>query len=75
MRSMTRTPDQLADALNDAVSGRGDATVAEVVFEIMDDVLDSVRLAMQNDPRVDDFAAHDVMTVVNDYISNHYGEL
>lgn len=73
------TPDDLMQWFSDLVNGtdnHGDLSAADVVHMIVEDVLDSVRLAITEGPIVcTDEEADEVVGTVLDYYGNHYGEL
>lgn len=73
------TAGQLCSSFHDLANGRDDLggrSAADVVHLIVEDVLDSVRLAITEGPLVcTDREADEVLDTVKDYYSNHYGDL
>ncbi|MGI6797940.1 hypothetical protein [Gordonia sihwensis] len=67
-----RHPDQIMADLQQALAGRSDLDAMELVFEVVDDVRSSYRLALEDHLTAGQIAA--VETTIDDYIGNHYGD-
>lgn len=65
------TPDERMQYLRDAETASGQ-DILGVVWEIIGDVLGSVRLALS--PHTGSTFVENVMMEVEDYIANHYGD-
>ena len=60
-----RTPDEIkSDLMDEVMPGASKESVQHLVWEVIEDVIDSFKLA-GTDP--------DIITTVEDYVSNHYG--
>lgn len=70
---MPRTPDALLADFDKGIKGQADIDMYDVLWEILDDVRSSYRLAMKMHDFHDDYV-EDVDKTVFDYIVNHYGE-
>ena len=69
-----RTPDEIMSDFDAAVSGQVDIDPREILWEILADVQDSYRLAMENVPQIDGDTIEEVAGTVTDYLVNHYGD-
>ena len=66
-------PDELVDAFLSAAKGQAAADPYDILWGIIDDILDSVRLAVT--AAVDSPAVQrEIIDTVTDYVTNHYGE-
>jgi hypothetical protein len=63
-------PDRLIENFEEAAFGRNDSSISDCVWDIIYDILDSVKLALGDAPN-----AEEVMETVEDYLTNSYGEL
>lgn len=68
---MTRTAADISNDLDTALAGRADIDAMDVIGELVDDVLDSVRLAL-SEHDVGQAVIDDVVATVRDYATNHY---
>lgn len=66
-----RMPDEIMADLDRGIRGVADIDVMDCVWEIIDDILDSVRLA---DERQTGTETLEVWATVTDYVSTHYGD-
>lgn len=68
-----RTPDEIMSDFDAAVSGQADIDPREILWEILADVQDSYRLAMESTavPLID---IEEITGTVTDYLVNHYGD-
>lgn len=67
-----RSPDEIMSDLDQAIRGVADFDTRELVFELIDDLRSSYRLAIA--PHlVDTSAAAAIETEISDHIANHYG--
>ncbi len=73
-RSMSdlRSPNEFLPELLAGIKGEADIDVIDVVWEVIEDVMDSFRLALSQDERVTSETVDDVLGTVEDYIPNHY---
>lgn len=75
---MKRTPDQImADFDRLPLTTLRRADVQALLWDVLEDVLDSVNLACQTYDRAEcgDYSTvDDIYYVVKDYVTNHYGE-
>jgi hypothetical protein len=71
---LVRTPDEIIAIIDDILTGKDDhdTDVWSCIWEIIDDILDSVKLAEQS--KTDRLTSPDVYTTVRDYVINHYGD-
>ena len=75
------TPNELKEQFADLVNGVDDhdgLSVADIVHAIVDDVIDSVSLAINaavHNGRIDGNDIADAMQTVRDYYESHYGDL
>jgi len=75
---MPRTPDQIMKDFEAAAYGRADYDIHLTLDEILQDVLDSVKLACTaydehgHCPAVS--TVNHIFHTVDDYVANHYGE-
>ncbi|KQU35771.1 MULTISPECIES: hypothetical protein [Nocardiaceae] len=69
----TRSPDEIISDLDQAIRGLADLDTKELVFELIDDLRSSYRLAIA--PHlVDPGAASAIEAEIDDYVANHYGD-
>lgn len=68
-----RTPDEFMADYDAGCRGVKDIDMNELLWEIIDDVRDSYRLAMHN-AGVNTATASVVTTTVSDYLANHYSD-
>lgn len=68
---MTRDAAAISNDLDAALAGRADIDAIDVIGELVDDVLDSVRLAL-SEHAVSPAVIDDVVATVRDYATNHY---
>lgn len=66
-----RTPDELMKEFDDGCRGLSDIDMGSLLFEIIDDVVDSVYVALV-DAEVEERA--EIIKTVYDYVGNHYGD-
>lgn len=78
----TKTPDELMAQFEEATMGLSDLSASDAVWGIIEDILDSVRLATTTldealgfDPADEDSVTSQVYHCVSDYVTNHYGDL
>lgn len=62
---MARTPDEIMTDFHAAVTGTADLDPVALLWEILEDVQDSYKLAG---------ASTETQITVSDYLANHYGE-
>ncbi|SIH22645.1 Uncharacterised protein [Mycobacteroides abscessus subsp. abscessus] len=70
---MARTPEHIRHDLENAVRAADLDTATKLVFELVDDIRDSYRLALRHEHIKPDVIG-EVEATVTDYISNHYGD-
>ena len=70
---MTTLPEQLLNDLEQGVRVQSDIDVFGAVHAIIADVIDSMRLAL-SDTALSSEERRAVITEVEDYVANHYGE-
>lgn len=69
----SRSPDEIMSDLDQAIRGVADLDTRDLVFELIDDLRSSYRLAIA--PHLSDAsAAAAIETEISDYIANHYGD-
>ena len=73
LRPDSYLPGELTARFHEGIAGASDVDVAEVVRAILNDVLDSVHVAVATVST--DAAADEVRATVADYIGNHYADL
>lgn len=74
MTEPMRTPDEIMTDFYAGCSGQSDIDMHAVLWEILEDVLNSVKLAStayMKDGYTDGGSIHDT---VRDYVVNHYGD-
>lgn len=71
MANNKRTPTQINEDLDAALKGTADIDPLDVIFEIVDDALDSMSLALR-EAGVAQEVIDAALETTNDYIGNHY---
>lgn len=72
---MSRTPDQIITDIDNVLAGKDSVDNAWLyIWEIIEDILDSIKLAEAVQDNDRDFvrAGEDVHDTVKDYVVNHY---
>lgn len=67
-------PDLLMEQFEAGCKGTADVDMHEVLHAILADVVDSMRLALDEEVLAAQADKADVIKVVEDYIANNYGE-
>ncbi len=69
----TRSPDEIMSDLDQAIRGLADLDTKELIFELIDDLRSSYRLAIA--PYLaDPGSAASIEAEIDDYIAHHYGD-
>ena len=71
MTENKRSPAQINEDLEAALQGTADIDTVAVIFEIVDDALDSMSLALK-EAGVAQEVIDAALEVTNDYLGNHY---
>ncbi len=66
---MSRTPDEIMADFDKATQGQADIDPRDILWEVIYDILDSVKLACDELVSIED-----VYPVVSDYVSTNYGD-
>lgn len=71
-RQVPRHPDEVMQDFAEGCQGRADIDMKDVLHEIIDDIVDTVDLALS--ARIDDRRRREAIAEVGDYVANHYGD-
>lgn len=72
-----RTPDEITETIDDLLMGRDDhdTDVWSCIWEIIEDILDSMKLAESKNIMHTTVNYESIHTTVQQYVINHYGDV